>query len=320
MQDKDFGWLFIGAGSIARRVLPDLARTRGGYLAAICSGRGDTARALAKEHGARAYDDLEQAFRDPGVRAVYVATPNHLHRAHTLAALQHGFPVLCEKPFALSLSEADEMIDMAEQKNLLLMEGMWTRFNPCVEKAVQWAREGRIGRVLSLTADFAGRVNPSVARIHQPAMGGGALLDVGVYTVAMAQTLFGMAPERMEAVGTFTEAGVDAQCALTLRYQSGAIARLFSAIEVSTPHDAWIYGETGRIYLKRFWNPDAVRLITEDGEETYQPEKIGEAFYHEFNHFMDMERAGKKESTVVSHAYTRTVMHILDEAAAKLRQ
>ncbi len=309
---RDFGWCFVGAGAIASRVLKDLGQTNGGYMAAVCSQSGERAKALADQYGAKAYTSLEEAIDSPDVRAVYIATPNHLHKDQTLAAIARGKPVLCEKPFALCAADAREMIDAAQKAGVYLMEGMWTRFNPAIRQTIDWVNEGRIGRILTMTADFASRVDPSRDRIYDPAMGGGALLDVGVYTVAFARFMFGQRPETIRAVASYASTGIDSQCAATFGYPGGATARLFSAVEVAAPHDACIYGETGSIRLSRFWAPDAAELTVGREKTVFSANKVGEGLHYEFDAVMDDIRAGKLENEWITHAYTLEIMETLD--------
>lgn len=309
-----FGWCFIGSGNITRRVMADMGKTRGGYLAAVYSRRLENAEKLAAEHGAKAYDDLQQALRDPNVRAVYVATPHTLHDRYAMEALRAGKPVLCEKPFTLNSAQAREVFSLAQEAGLYIMEGMWTRFNPAVERALDWVRQGKIGRVLSLSASFAGRWEDESSRVFLPDLGGGALLDVGVYTVAFSQFVFGGLPEDIQAMARLNPGGVDVQCALQLRYPGGATSRLFSAVEVETEHDACIYGETGRIRVPKFWSPDSAELIINGETETFQFQKAGEGFQFEFDAVMDDIRAGRLENDKINHRFTLDVLGIMDEA------
>ncbi|MFV0400653.1 MAG: Gfo/Idh/MocA family oxidoreductase [Oscillospiraceae bacterium] len=316
MSDKTFGWCFIGAGGLVPRVMADFGYTKSGYLATMYSRTKSSTDALTARYGGRSCSTIEEAILDPNVQAVYVVTPNSVHREHTLKALELGKPVLCEKPFAMNVRETKEMLALAKEKGLFLMEGMWTRFNPAIRQALAWVREGRIGRVLSLSADFASLA--SDGRVFQLELGGGGQVDVGVYTVAFAQFVFGEKPVRVEAVAQMTDSGVDGQCAVTFQYADGAVARLYSAIQVQTPHDAWIYGEKGMIRLPKFWAPDTAELLVDSQKEVFESHKQGEGFQYEFDAAMEDILAGRLENELVSHAYTLQVMELLDEIRGKI--
>lgn len=308
-----FGWCFIGSGGITQQVLADFPLMEGAYLASVYSPTFAKAKRLADQHEARAYETLEAAVDDPDVKAVYIATTNNAHKAHTLAALKRGKPVLCEKPFALSRAESVEMITLARQQGCYLMEAMWTRFNPVIDQAIRWVQEGRIGRVRAMEADFAVQAGGGISpRIAKNAYGGGSLLDLGVYPLSLAQFIFDAMPDQIRAVGTLTPERVDSQCAITLRYPGGAIARLYSSVEAAAGDDAVIYGEQGTIALPDFVWGKRAELTTPSGNEVFEIEKPTDGYHYEFNAVMEDIRAGRMENGWVSHAHTLRVMEIMD--------
>lgn len=311
---RSFGWCFIGAGKIVQRVLRDLPYSDGAYVAAVYSRTLETAQALAAQTGATAYAALEDALADPAVQAVYVATPHDMHQMYTEAALRHGKPVLCEKPFGINGAQVRSMIDLAKKQGVYLMEGMWTRHNPAIRQALGWIAEGRIGSVRLLEADFAYQSNPKTtpARMLNPAMGGGALLDLGVYPVALARMVFGSAPQRVQAMGTINAYGVDSQCAMVFGYENGGVAQLYTGTEVSTPGDAVIRGDGGTIRIPRFAIPDRAILHTPDGEEVFDAGKQGEGFQYEFDAVMNDVLAGRLENEYVTHQFSLDVMEATD--------
>lgn len=309
MPTDRFGWCLIGAGSIAQRVLRDFDKTQGGFAATICSRSHLRAQQLAAACGAVACTELEQAITDPRVQGVYVATPNNLHREHTLLALSLGKPVLCEKPLALNAAQANEMFAAARAARLYLMEGMWTRFQPVIRQVLAWVREGAVGEVRTLRAAFADRVDDPDSRIYSPLLGGGALLDVGVYTISLAQFVFDAMPQLVQATAHLSPAGVDSQCAVTLQYPGGAIAQLFCAVEVETPHDAWICGDRGQIHIPKFWAPEQATLHTAHGAQTI---RAAAGFQFEFDAAMDDIRSGRLENALLPHRHSLAVMQLLD--------
>lgn len=321
MTNQPFGWCFIGSGRITDRVYADFHRMDGAYVASVYSRNFEHAQALAERTGATAYRTLQEAVQDPRVQAVYVATTNNAHCPQTLEALELGKPVLCEKPFAMDAGEAGRMIDTARARGLYLMEGMWTRFNPVICQVRRWIDEGAIGRVVGLEATYAFRAEPDpTSRMYDKALGGGSLLDLGVYTQALSRIVFGEKPARVQAMAEMTDTGVDAQCAVTMQYESGAVARLFSGIRNQSVNDAMIYGETGRIHIsEQFPLPKVAELTSPAGTWTYDGGVQGEGFMYEFNAVMADIRAGRLENELVTHRYTLDVMEVMDEVRKQIQ-
>ncbi|MDR2752517.1 MAG: Gfo/Idh/MocA family oxidoreductase, partial [Clostridiales bacterium] len=263
MANKDFGLCFIGSGGIARRVLADLSKhSEGCYLASNFSRNFEHAQKLADECGGIACKTAEEALSAPGVKAVYVCTPHTSHKDRSIEALKKGLPVLVEKPAATTLADLQEMVDTAHANKAFFMEGMWTAHNPTLRKAVEWIKEGRIGKLHSLQAAFSFHAdfNPK-NRLYDPSLGGGALYDVGVYVIALSRLIFPEMPSEIKAVADFAQNGVDSQCAISLKYPGGGISRLFCGITSSEPDDCLISGEKGFIKLEKFWASKKARLF-----------------------------------------------------------
>lgn len=312
MQDR-FGWCFIGSGSITERVLKDFPYTEGAYLASVYSRNYENAKALAERHGAKAYARMEDAIGDAAVRAVYIATTNNAHKEQAIAAMRLGKPVLCEKPFGLNCAQSAEMIEAARAERVYLMEGMWIRFKPVIRKALSWLEEGRIGAPRGLTATFSFQAEPHRARLFDPALGGGSLLDLGVYTLSLARFVFGCQPKAMRAIADIGETGVDRQCAMMLQYESGAIARLFSGLDYATDGRAILYGERGRIEIPNFVLSSQCQLVTASGAETFDPKNPGEGYQYEFDAVMRDIREGRLENEWIPHAHTLDIMATMDD-------
>jgi predicted dehydrogenase len=316
---KEFGWCFIGAGSITHRVMKDMPFTKNSYPAAVWSRDYKNALKFAEQYDCKAYKDADEALRNPDVKAAYIATPHPFHKEFSLKALEKGIPVLCEKPISISYTDTREMIETARKNNVYLMEGMWTRHNPCVKKALEWIADGRIGKVVSMNVSFAFSTpyNPD-SRLYNAESGGGALLDVGVYTISLAQFMFGEAPSNLSITALKAKNGVDCANAITLTYGDNAIARLFNAISVAEPDDAYIYGDNGYIFLPHFWAPKSVILKRKDDKETYAPGFSGEGFQFEFDTAADDILNKKKENSLLTHEHSLSVMRIIDEAQREL--
>ena len=319
--NSGFGWCFIGAGSIVKRVMPEMHKTNGGYLASIYSPTFSHAEGIANQYGAKACRSAEEALSDPNVRAAYIATPHSDHMDPTLLALKMGLPVICEKPFAVNLVQARLMVNEARARKLFLMEGMWTRTNPVFAEVLKWITDGNIGRVRSFTANVTGRFgfDPSI-RLFDYKKAGGMLLDVGVYLVAVSQFIFGDKPDRIAAMGELADNGADIMCAILLGYKDG-ISRLFTSSVASGGGDAVIYGEKGDVYISSFAAPTEARLITDSGKEVKSTARLAysdEGFKYEFDAAMDDIRESRLENVHITHAYTLEVMGILDSIRGQI--
>jgi predicted dehydrogenase len=300
MKEKT-GWGFIGAGSIASRLIRDLERLPDSRLAAVSSRNFEKAKAFAGQHGAMAYETYEQVMLDENVDVVYIATPHTLHMENTLLALELGKPVLCEKPMAPNADQVRKMVSKAREKGVYLMEAMWTRFFPAVRQAREWIQKGEIGKVHMVTADFGfpSSVNPS-SRLYDPALAGGSLLDVGVYPVSFASMVYGKKPVRIASLANMAPTGVDAFMSCTLGYEGGGMSSLYSAIDTRTVQEARILGETGYISIPDFWHPKKAYLY-KDGKlaaEFYQ-EHEGEGFQFEIVAVQKDILEGRLESSIM---------------------
>jgi len=320
MSDK-FGWCFIGAGSIVGRVMPEMHKTNGGYLASIYSPTFSNAEKYANQYGAKAYRTAEEALSDPNVRAAYIATPHTNHMDSTLLAINMGIPTICEKPFAVNLVQARRMINEARAKKVYLMEGMWTRTSPVFKEVLAWIADGRIGCVRSFVANMAGKHNfdPS-ARVFDYDRAGGLLLDVGVYTIAASNFIFGSKPDRITAMGELACNGVDIMCAILLGYKNG-ISRLYTSGLTDDGADGIIYGEKGNIYLTNFAVPTEAKMVLDTGEEINSSIKLSyvdESFPYEFNAVMEDIRNGRLENELITHKYTLEVMEVLDAIRSQI--
>lgn len=251
MTAPTISWGILGAGQVADGFAKDLRLVSGARLAAVASRDSAKARAFAARHGdVRVFETYDQLASDPDIHVIYVATPNDRHAADVLRCLKHGKAVLCEKPFTIGIEEARRVVDEARRRQLFLMEAMWMRFMPAVRRVTQLVNEGAIGEVRTLFADFSisAPVDPA-SRLFNPKRGGGALLDLGVYTLSLAQLLLGE-PTTLDARLSFGPTDVDEHAAIVLGYESGATAVLTSAITSQGANCAVISGSSGSITLR----------------------------------------------------------------------
>lgn len=258
-------WGILGPGRIAESFARDVVQVEGCVLRAVASRDVERARAFAERHGAEiAYGDYAEMLADEAVDVVYVATPHAFHAEQIRMCLEAGKPVLCEKPVTISPDDLRPLIALAEEKKLFFMEGLWSRFFPAWRQARRWIDEGRIGTPRHLTASFGfrGPKDPK-NRLLNPALGGGALWDVGIYTLAFATSMLGTQVEDTAVQARFGGTGVDEDASMLLRFAGGAVAQLFCSVNTQTRHEATIEGDEGRIvFPPDFWRPESVELIT----------------------------------------------------------
>lgn len=309
-------WGILGCGYIAHRFAEDLSHSRYGVAAAAGSRTLDKARAFAGQYRiARAHGDYEALVNDPEVDVVYVATPHPFHMENTLAAIRAGKAVLCEKPLAMNARQARRMRQAAAKKGVFLMEGMWTRCFPAIRQVAAWLKEGRIGEVLSLHAEFGVRFGAGPEhRLMNPLLGGGALLDLGVYPISLASLVFGGPPERITGACHKASTGVDDQGELVFQYANGAAATLAFSSRVTLEQRASLRGTQGIITLEPdFFRPTAVVLKTE-GKKARRKEFAhpGSGFQYEADHVARCLRAGQLESEIMPPAESVEIMQTMD--------
>ncbi|MEM1215855.1 MAG: Gfo/Idh/MocA family oxidoreductase [Bacteroidota bacterium] len=261
-----FHWGIIGPGKIAHRFAEDLARVEGAKLQAVLSREQERAQAFAATYATpEAYAELSDFLASPTLDAVYIATPHTAHARYTLACLEAGVPVLCEKPWAMSVAEAEQMIATARERKVFLMEAIWTRFLPTTEKILDLVKAGTIGEITSIKADFGFRAeyNPQ-SRLFDPAQGGGALLDIGLYPAFLAQLLFG-SPKRVQAQARTAPTGVDLETQALLSYPDGQVANLHCTLANETKTEAFLYGTKGTIHWHGRWHePSSFSVLLPD--------------------------------------------------------
>jgi len=309
---KPFAWGILAPGNIANAFARDLAKLDDAELVAVGSRDQGRADAFAAKWGVpQAYGSYDALIADPDVEAIYVAPPHPFHAMHTIACLQGGKPVLCEKPLAINQRQVAQMIDTARQQGVFLMEAQWTLFSPAVRQAVAWIEQGAIGDVRMVRADFCFRadVNPS-SRLFNLNLGGGGLLDVGTYTVSLAQMILGDEPQSIQAMAHIGETGVDEQALINLGYPGGALAQLTCGVRVSTAHEAWIYGTEGMIKLPAFWHATEAILMPNGQEPTTVPCEMG--YHYEAKAVCEAVRSGQTEHPSMSWDSSLAIARTLD--------
>ncbi len=322
--NKTIRWGILGCGKIARKFASDLALVKNAELFAVAARSAETATAFAQEfHASKAYASYQELVMDADVDVIYVATPHALHYEHVMLCLQHKKAVLCEKAFAINALQAKEMIALARSQNVFLMEAFWTRFLPHYEKVKELIREQKIGTIQYIHAEFGFKPGEPISpRIYDLSLGGGSLLDIGVYPVFLALDLLG-APDEISATGFFASTGADEQCAMQFRYQHGATAQLFSSFQSNLATGADIVGDLGRIRLAhRFHGPTTQLEFYPSTVDTLEviPFESAKGFGYEYEaqHVTDCLLNGKTESPLRKLDDTLLLMETLDRIREKI--
>lgn len=305
-----FRWGILGTGRIAGEFAEGLTSIPDARIAAVGSRTHASAERFGRSHGSpRCHGSYRELAEDPDVDAIYVATPHPLHRENTLLCLEQGKPVLCEKPFAMNASEARSMVATARDRKTFLLEAMWTRFSPVMARVRSLLHDGALGEVRQLHADFGFRtdVDPG-GRLFDRALGGGALLDVGVYCASLAQMVFGEVPRDIQGLAHLGSTGVDEQCAWIQRYGGGQLAILSAAIRTETAQGATIYGSEGSLHIPEFWHPD--RLLLGEAEERFEVQ--GNGYQYQALEVQRCVREGLTESPMLPLDESIEVMETLD--------
>ncbi len=343
-------WGILGTGNIAHQFAKGLESAEGAVLCAVGSRSQETADRFGDTHGIpRRHASYEALANDPELDVIYIATPHPMHKDNSILCLDGGKAVLCEKPFTINQQEAAALAAHARARNLFLMEAMWTRFLPAIVQVRRWLAEGVIGEVRLLQADFGFRADwDPEGRLFNPELGGGALLDVGIYPVSFTSMVLGK-PEEIVALAHLGETGVDEQGAFLLGYPEGRLAVLSAALRTQTPTEAVILGTEGQIRLAApFYRTEQLTLVKpgiadavrqrspgwliEAGRmlglnrlwkrggragRTFPFPLQGNGYNYEAAEVMRCLRAGQLESEVMPLDETLSIMETLDEIRAR---
>jgi predicted dehydrogenase len=317
---SNFSWAILGPGGIARAFAKDLALLEGHSIGAVGSRSLSKAQNFAAEFGGKAYGSYEELVSDPSVDGVYVATPHPAHHENVIMALNAGKPVLCEKPFAVNAQQAQEMVDAASFNKVALMEAMWARFLPHYAKVREIVTSGVLGPIHSIHADHGQRLaDQGIARLIDPHLAGGALLDLGVYPVSFAHMILGN-PTSITSSAAMTDKGVDAQTSMIFSYNNGAQAVLTTTMVEQTPCRAVVAGLNGWLEIDRtFYNPASMRVVHNDGSVTEYPSSYkGHGLREQAQVFAQLVVSGALESEILSWKDTVDIMKSMDTVRAQI--
>jgi predicted dehydrogenase len=320
MTDKPLRWGIMGTGLIAGAFAEDLKLTGSGVVTAVGSRTAESASRFADRHRVPArHSSYEALANDPDVDVVYVATPHPMHHGNARLALEAGKPVLVEKPFTMNAGEARDLVDLARAKNLFLMEAMWTRFLPHIRHVRELLPN--LGRVVTLSADHGQWFAEDPAfRLFAPELGGGALLDLGIYPVSFASMVLGT-PDRVAAMATAAFTGVDAQVSMLFGYPSGAQAVLTCTLSAVSPTTASIVGTDGRIDIDGpFYAPASFTFVPREGEPSrHEYRDDGRGLRHQADEVALLLAAGETESPLMPLDETVSIMTTMDDVLAATR-
>ncbi|WP_312769129.1 Gfo/Idh/MocA family oxidoreductase [Epilithonimonas sp.] len=314
---KKIRWGILGTGTIAHKFASDLKFVENAELVAVGSRSLENAKNFADEFGVpSSFGSYEEFAESDEIDIVYIATPNNLHHPNTLLCLNNGKAVLCEKPFALNENQALEMINLARKKNLFLMDALWTKFLPHYQKMIEIVKGGSLGDIKVVLANFGFRANVEPnSRLLNPELGGGSLMDIGIYNIFTTLDILGK-PDEINVSINSTEQGIDEQCAVIFKYNSGAMASLFSSISANLSTDVEICGTLGRLKLTTpFYDSTSVLEHYFDGEKqvikTEKEEGLG--YQYEARNATNCLLNGITESSVVPHSDSILLMQTLDQ-------
>lgn len=297
---KVINWGILAPGRIARKFASDLKLVENANLLAVASRDINKAKEFAHEFDAdKWYGSYEELVQDPDVDVIYVASPHVFHFEHTLLCLQNGKHVLCEKPMGMNAQQVKELAMVAAQQKLFLMEAFWTNFIPSFIKCRDLVKQGVIGDIKVIQADFGFKAQYDVnARTFNKELGGGSLLDIGLYPVFLALELAGE-PDHIKASAIIGSTGVDETCSMVFNYQEkGIIANLSSSFLVSTPTEALIYGTLGTIKMHTQWHaPTSISIIKDGKEDTLTFNEPGFGYEHEIQEVVSCLLSNLKESS-----------------------
>jgi predicted dehydrogenase len=310
-------WGILGCGRIAGKFATDLKLVVDAELIAVGSRTQQSADVFADNHQVKyRHDSYEALAQNPEVDVIYIATPHSMHYENTMMCLRNEKAVLCEKPFAMNAHQSRRMIALAKQEGVFLMEALWTKFHPHYTKTLEIVKSGVLGDVKSMLVNFGFKpTEPVPKRLFDPALGGGTLMDIGIYNVFITLSVLGK-PDEIFAYMVPSASGVDEQCAIIFKYKSGAIASLFSTFSANLATEAEICGSEGRLKLTtRFMDPGTTIELYSDvnvKEIIEVPKEPGFGFQYEARHVNYCLQNNLKESPVLSHNDTLLLMEMLD--------
>lgn len=312
---KTYRWGILGLGKIAHQFAKDLQTVEHAKLYAVGSRTQSKAYEFAKEYQAtKAYGSYNELIQDENIDVIYVATPHVFHKANTIAVLESGKAVLCEKAFGMNLPEVQEMIDSAKKNKVFLMEALWTNFMPTIKMLESFQEEGTYGEIKNIKAEFCFKApyDPK-ERLFNPDLGGGALLDIGIYPVYLALKLLGL-PKNISAESQISTTGVDVETKIDFEYDTGAKANLFCSFDKTTSSNAYIEFEEAKVKLgPRFHETDKLTIIQQHKSIEKDFDYKAKGYHFEIAHVHECLEKGLIESPSMSFEFSKDLIRTLDK-------
>lgn len=306
----------IGLGIISNRFAKVLKTATGVELTSVAARDQARADEFAHTYGAKkASSNYQDVIDDPEVDIIYDGLTHNFHYEITKLCLEHHKAVLCEKPFVTNRKDAVELAALARQNHTFLMEAMWTRCMPAFQQAKSWVKEGKIGAVRLISADFnyLSEYDPE-GRLFNPKLAGGSVFDVGVYPIEFATGILAETPTGVSGQAQISPSGVDAAAAISLSFASGALANLTCGFNVPTPNTGTIYGTEGRIELDSCYQPMEIKLFDAKGRQIDHFKRVvPDGFIYQIEHSAELIGSGKLESDLIPLADTVACAGIFDE-------
>ncbi len=316
--DKKIKWGILGLGKIAHKFAQDLLLVPDSELEAVASRNLAKAKSFAATYNANnKYGSYKELLHDSCVDIVYIATPNNTHESITILALQHKKAVLCEKPFAINKTQVLHMIQASKQHNVFLMEAMWSRFIPSIRKIKSSVDNGEIGEIKYITADFSFNVDSSIQRVYDKKLGGGSLLDIGIYPIFLAYLLLGN-PIKISADAHCFKSGADSQLGMIFRYKN-AHALLFSSFNSFSKRIAKISGTLGEIIIDDPWNEsDSFSIQKGKNTRSISLPTSGRGYTYEIMECNSCLQNNVAESNLWSHQNSIDLITLLDRVRKEI--
>ena len=308
-------WALVGTGNIVRKFIIGLRHAEGAVVRTVVSRTQEKAEAFAEEYGIPDFiSSYDSVINNPDIDIVYIGTPHTSHMEYAMRALEKGKAVLCEKPMTVSRKDAEKVIECAKAHNTFFMEAVWTRFLPAMVKVREWLSDGLIGDVKLVEADFGFRA-PFIPewRLFNRELGGGSLLDVGIYPVTVSQMVYGRKPERITSSMFLGKTGVDEMTNMILDYGNGSSAVLNSCVNSNLDTVCRIYGTKGKIVIPDFVYARSAELtVYNEFTQVSSPDFISNGYNYEAEEVMKCVKQGLIESPVMPHSDSLCVLDIMD--------
>lgn len=313
-------WGILGAGKIAHKFTNDFKAVSNGTIKAVASRSLSRSEEFAKQYNIeKSYASYLEMLQDSEIDVVYIATPHNFHFEHASMCLNNGKSVLCEKPVCVNSQEFEILSHLAKEKQLFFMEALWTYYLPAILKSMEWIYTGKIGEVKQVQVSFGfnGDMNKE-GRLANSNLAGGALLDIGIYGIAISELIFNDKVEDIQSMAHIGETGVDEYNTIQIKYQKGGMAQISSSLVSNMKNEAVIYGTKGRIIIPKFWMAKESILIT-NGEQLNFVDKSPELGYnYEAFAVNKLLEKGQLESPVIPIWKSKKILSLLDQVRKQI--